>query len=147
MLVLQANCVRQLLLHVWRSSRCIIGLVTLSFNIFLASGCNLGCQNGGQCDQVAANIYICVCPPEYTGAQCEMSVLGKAFWYKDKQSNLSILVLATNPCVTTAGAICQNGGTCIVIPTNIASYLCNCAAGWSGTNCEISESMLWLRYK
>ncbi len=84
MLVLQANCARQVLLHVWYSSRCIIGLVTLSFNIFLASGCNLGCQNGGRCELVAANTYICVCPPEYTGNQCETSVLGKAFWYEDE---------------------------------------------------------------
>jgi len=84
MLVLQANCVRQLLLHVWCSSRCIIGLVNLSFNIFLASGCTLGCQNGGQCQQTAPNTYACVCPPEYTGTQCETSVLGKAFWYEDE---------------------------------------------------------------
>jgi hypothetical protein len=147
MLVLQANCVRQLLSHVWCSSRFIIGLVNQSFNIFLESGCTLGCQNGGQCQQTAANTYICVCPPEYTGTQCETSVLGKSFWYKDKQSSLSILVLATHPCVTMAGAICQNGGTCTINPTNLAGYLCNCPAGWNGTNCQIQESMLWLGYK
>ncbi len=34
--------------------------------------------------------------------------------------------------------VCQNGGVCTV---NGLDYLCKCAVGWSGTNCQTKESM------
>jgi hypothetical protein len=55
---------------------------------------------------------------------------------------LSVLLLATHPCVTMPGTVCQNGGTCAI---NGSEYLCNCPMGWSGTNCDRQDSMLlWL---
>jgi hypothetical protein len=35
------------------------------------------CQNGGTCQLLATSIYGCVCPPEFTGTQCETSILGR----------------------------------------------------------------------
>jgi Notch-like protein len=111
--------------------------------IFLATGCTPPCLNGGQCQQSGANISLCVCPSDYTGDQCQTSVLGKnlfLFFYKDKQLKSFILSLATHPCVTTPN-LCQNGGTCTM---NGADYLCNCPIGWAGMNCETQDSMLFL---
>jgi hypothetical protein len=77
------------------------------------------CQNGGQCELLAINTYGCVCPAQFTGTQCETSIL------------------ANHPCVTMPSSVCQNGGTCTV---NGADYLCNCAAGWSGPNCQTRQT-------
>lgn len=35
------------------------------------------CQNGGQCGLLSPNVFGCVCPPEFTGTQCETSILGE----------------------------------------------------------------------
>ena len=35
-----------------------------------------------------------------------------------------------------AGVTCENGGEC---EDKVSTYQCNCAAGYSGTYCEISE--------
>ncbi|CAF1211592.1 unnamed protein product [Adineta steineri] len=86
----------------------------------LANLCNPGCQNGGQCQQTAQNTHICVCPPDYTGSRCETSIL------------------ATHPCITMPTTVCQNGATCT---KHDADYLCNCAAGWSGRNCQIQDTI------
>lgn len=56
-----------------------IDSVTLNFDIFLASGCNPPCQNGGQCQIAAGKPSVCVCPQDYSGSQCETSVLGNDF--------------------------------------------------------------------
>lgn len=32
---------------------------------------------------------------------------------------------------------CQNNGTCAEL---VGGYICNCSAGFNGTNCEIGES-------
>jgi hypothetical protein len=36
--------------------------------------------------------------------------------------------------------VCLNGGLCTV---NGPNYLCKCAAGWTGANCETQDSMLF----
>jgi Notch-like protein len=77
------------------------------------------CQNDGVCQLTASNTYACVCKEDYTGSQCETSVV------------------ATHPCVTMPG-ICQNSGTCTI---NGAGYLCRCAIGWSGTNCQTPDTI------
>lgn len=46
------------------------------------------------------------------------------------------VVAENHPCVTMAEAVCRNGGVCTV---NDDDYLCNCASGWSGRNCEVRE--------
>ena len=52
-----------------------------------------------------------------------------------------IVYLATHPCVTMPLTVCQNGGECTM---HGIDYACKCAPGWSGTNCQIKESMLFL---
>ncbi|CAF4489200.1 unnamed protein product [Rotaria socialis] len=73
------------------------------------------CENGGRCEWVAANTYRCVCPAEFTGVRCET------------------FVLANHPCITMPSIVCKNGGVCTI---NGPDYLCKCAMGWSGTNCQ-----------
>jgi hypothetical protein len=51
--------------------------------------------------------------------------------------------LENHPCVTNPASVCLNGGVCTI---NGADYLCNCAAGWSGTNCQTQGGMLSLLY-
>jgi len=84
------------------------------------TGCDPACENGGQCQQTSANTHACVCLPEYTGSQCQTSII------------------ATHPCTTMPGTVCQNGGTCTM---NGAGYLCSCAIGWSGSNCETQNTV------
>ncbi|CAF0971130.1 unnamed protein product [Adineta ricciae] len=76
------------------------------------------CENGGVCEPTGANTYGCRCPAEYTGIRCET------------------YILSTHPCVTMADRMCQNGGECTV---NGDDYLCRCASGWGGRNCEVRE--------
>ncbi|CAF3317293.1 unnamed protein product [Rotaria socialis] len=87
--------------------------------IVTPSACNPSCQNGGECSQTATNTFICICPPEYTGNQCETSVLDN------------------HPCITIPTIVCQNGGACNI---NGADYLCSCAIGWTGRNCQTPQN-------
>ncbi|CAF1156729.1 unnamed protein product [Rotaria magnacalcarata] len=88
-------------------------------SILTPSACNPTCQNGGECSQTATNTFICICPPEYTGNQCETSVL------------------ENHPCIKNPATVCQNGGTCNI---NGANYLCSCAIGWTGQNCQTLQT-------
>ncbi|CAF0732018.1 unnamed protein product [Adineta steineri] len=82
------------------------------------SKCNSECQNGGKCELIAGNIYGCVCREEFTGTQCETSIL------------------INHPCITMPTSICQNGGVCTI---HGLDYRCKCATGWSGTNCQTKD--------
>ena len=55
-----------------------------------------------------------------------------------KSAFITILFLVTHPCVTMASTVCQNGATCTI---NGAGYVCKCAQGWTGVNCDQQESM------
>ncbi len=109
--------------------------------LFLASGCNPACLNGGTCTQNAANDSICVCPADYNGSQCETSILGKKFLANKTNKLLAIVISATHPCVATPNTACLNGGTCTI---NGADYLCNCPTGFTGLHCETQTSMFFL---
>ncbi|XP_074109510.1 agrin isoform X2 [Cotesia typhae] len=60
--------------------------------------------------------YKCICPPQFTGANCEESL---------------------DPCL---GEPCQNGGTCDILPQG--GYVCKCPPGRTGEHCEILDGEL-----
>ena len=45
--------------------------------------------------------------------------------------------LVNHPCVTMPAQMCLNGGTCTISGID---YVCKCAPGWDGRNCEIQGS-------
>jgi hypothetical protein len=51
---------------------------------------------------------------------------------------LFIVSLANHPCITMPSTVCQNGGVCTV---NELDFICKCATGWSGRNCQTRERM------
>lgn len=57
--------------------------------------------------------YKCICPPEYTGKNCEQSL---------------------DPCM---GEPCQHGATCDILPQG--GYICKCPPGRTGEHCEIRK--------
>ncbi|KAI4496487.1 hypothetical protein M0804_000297 [Polistes exclamans] len=70
------------------------------------------CQNGATCvDRV--NEYSCLCPPTFTGTQCELDV---------------------DEC-STRPSVCHNGATCT---NSHGSYSCICVNGWTGPDCSIN---------
>jgi hypothetical protein len=83
-------------------------------------GCNPPCQNGGTCERTGTGTLACVCQADFTGNQCETSVI------------------ATHPCVTSPNSLCLNGGTCAM---NGAGFLCSCAIGFTGTNCQTQQTI------
>ncbi|XP_043286401.1 agrin-like isoform X3 [Venturia canescens] len=60
--------------------------------------------------------YKCICPPQYTGKNCEESL---------------------DPCMDNA---CQGGATCDILPQG--GYVCKCPPGRAGEHCEILDSEL-----
>ena len=84
-------------------------------------------------------MYGCVCPPEFTGVQCENRIEGRLLGSLPKFHTYTRTFFSANhPCVTIASTLCKNGGTCTL---NGADYLCKCAAGWTGRNCETKARM------
>lgn len=57
--------------------------------------------------------YWCICPPQFTGRNCEESL---------------------DPCI---GEPCQNGATCDILPQG--GYVCKCPPGRTGEHCEIRK--------
>ncbi|XP_053595303.1 agrin-like [Microplitis demolitor] len=60
--------------------------------------------------------YKCICPPQFTGPNCEESL---------------------DPCL---GEPCQNGATCDILPQG--GYVCKCPPGRTGDHCEILDAEL-----
>ncbi|CAF4414041.1 unnamed protein product, partial [Rotaria magnacalcarata] len=76
---------------------------------------SLPCLNGGTCRDSYVNTsatYICICPPSYTGTQCEQMI---------------------NPC---AEYPCGYG-TCTMNTTKMPLYACQCNGGYTGRNCDM----------
>jgi len=66
------------------------------------------CLNGGTCKTINGR-QLCDCPPDYTGALCNIKLVGEE-----------------HPC---SDNICQNGGICIAVTSNTSSpqYVAECA--------------------
>ncbi|XP_076277738.1 agrin-like isoform X5 [Lasioglossum baleicum] len=60
--------------------------------------------------------YRCICPPQFTGRNCEESL---------------------DPCI---GEPCQHGATCDILPQG--GYVCKCTPGRTGEHCEILDAEL-----
>ncbi len=79
------------------------------------------CFNSGACyvDGLALGCY---CTPKYTGTRCENYI---------------------DPCLAVGNtSICENNGVCSVDLTKSPPYTCTCQAGWTGSDCEISKSVI-----
>nr|NVI76519.1 Notch [Cucujiformia] len=72
------------------------------------------CQNGGVCRISDGGGYICDCPPETSGINCEIDLINEC---------------DSNPCMHPE-AICQN---------KIGDYVCYCPARHVGKSCEIFD--------
>jgi hypothetical protein len=113
-LVLQANIVTHRLLQVRLDFfiRLILFLIVL-----LATACDPVCLNNGQCQQTGAGNYTCVCTSDYTGNQCETSILGKDFLFESERIEIFISLIS-NTCM------CNNA-------RNSLSKWCNMYNQWS----------------
>ena len=67
------------------------------------------CQHGALCDDLPKG-YQCLCPPGYTGPDCDVNI-------DDCNHDL-----------------CLNNATCVDL---VASYHCDCGAGFEGEHCQI----------
>jgi hypothetical protein len=64
------------------------------------------CQNGGQCQLLATNIYGCVCRAEFTGTQCETSTLGRMIVLK-------ISGVSMDDCLFSYSSMCNHAINCM----------------------------------
>uniref|UniRef100_A0A1I7U097 Neurogenic locus Notch protein n=1 Tax=Caenorhabditis tropicalis TaxID=1561998 RepID=A0A1I7U097_9PELO len=72
------------------------------------------CLNGGHCVDDGQNLFTCFCLPHWTGVYCGEPV----------------------ECLVN-GTECKNGGKCVFLLTSTS---CECPEGFTGINCEISNS-------
>ncbi|UMM39588.1 hypothetical protein L5515_016577 [Caenorhabditis briggsae] len=80
-----------------------------------ARPCDIGpCLNGGHCVDDGQNLFTCFCLPHWTGVYCGEPV----------------------ECLVN-GKDCRNGGKCVFLLTSTS---CECPEGFTGNNCEISNS-------
>ncbi|XP_044018032.1 agrin-like isoform X3 [Aphidius gifuensis] len=73
-------------------------------------------NNNYSIDKINIPEYKCICPPQFTGLNCENSL---------------------DPCINEP---CQHGATCDILPQG--GYICKCPPGRTGEHCEILDSEL-----
>ncbi|KAI3383429.1 hypothetical protein SNEBB_005763 [Seison nebaliae] len=119
------------------------------------------CRNGGSCIQTFTGIF-CVCPERYTGSRCDRTIdlcltrnpcvnRGKCFTRNERtfcscpinwngefcESRINYCE-ESNPCRN--NAVCINVYSNSVVTTTKQMYRCECINGFTGDNCQISES-------
>ena len=72
------------------------------------------CLNGGRYQPVSGNEYVCLCPENFVGKNCETA-----------------FVATGGPC---SGNPCANEGTCQAF--DASTYTCECPSGYAGARCE-----------
>lgn len=82
------------------------------------------CKNNATC-LVIDGVTSCQCPPNFTGALCEVSLLATT-----TKSPSSITLCPST--ITT----CKNGGTCLLL--NGTTVICKCSVDFTGPYCETS---------
>ncbi|XP_038059975.1 uncharacterized protein LOC119730971 isoform X2 [Patiria miniata] len=82
---------------------------------FLDHSCvdSMPCGEGERCRQFH-NSYQCVCKNGLAGNNCQLA----------------------NPC---GGAVCSNGGSCLLSSSTDNAYFCQCPERYFGTNCELFD--------
>ena len=98
------------------------------------------CMNGGVCeyDNLIEDVK-CVCPYKYKGKYCEIGKISlnyclNSFWSIIITRYLYHILIIDN-CSHDGESVCQNGGSCHVIPNGKVE--CSCIYPFSGTYCEI----------
>lgn len=104
------------------------------------------CSNGGTCTDGIGDHFYCVCPPEFTGEQCQEAVCTPNICHNGTCSILESLhncdclagyagVYCENDLNFCDDDTCGNGGTCEEGPGT--STNCWCPPGFSGATCEV----------
>ncbi|GFR97028.1 fat cadherin, partial [Elysia marginata] len=107
------------------------------------------CLNGGQCKPSSLNEYVCICPGEFRGEQCELNpdpclqnpCLAGGRCEKDSESPNSFLChchgsLLGSRCSYGSFCLpnpCLHNGICVEGPN---APLCDCQPGYEGLYCE-----------
>ncbi len=68
------------------------------------------CANGGTCTRLSRSTFSCMCPPGFTGVNCNTDI-----------NECNIISMP-----------CSNGGTC---QNNPGGYTCQCLGNWAGQDC------------
>eukprot|EP00057_Strongylocentrotus_purpuratus_P007461 XP_011661935.1 PREDICTED: neurogenic locus notch homolog protein 2 isoform X2 [Strongylocentrotus purpuratus] len=98
------------------------------------------CQNGGTCEKSRDQTASCICPPLYSGLQCDISLLTicdsspcntSATCIEDLTLDAGFLCMP--PCVKDP---CQHGGTCTNNQSAPLGFYCECAEDYQGLLCE-----------
>ncbi|MCP3663023.1 MAG: calcium-binding EGF-like domain-containing protein [Gammaproteobacteria bacterium] len=93
------------------------------------------CLNGGICTD-GIDSHTCTCAAGYTGTICGTSESSFCSLSMLSVWHPVVIVSDVNDCLPNP---CLNGGICT---DGIDSHTCACAAGYTGTKCEMSESSL-----
>ncbi|XP_063951821.1 fibropellin-1-like isoform X1 [Lytechinus pictus] len=108
------------------------------------------CQQGAECFDDEMDHYACVCPPGYTGTNCEIETACSSspclFGACTPQGDEGYLcdcepgftgencnIVAETPCFSSP---CEKGKDCIDMDNG---YRCECPEGYSGDNCETKD--------
>ncbi|XP_054758872.2 fibropellin-1-like isoform X2 [Lytechinus pictus] len=98
------------------------------------------CQNGGTCEKSRDQTASCICPPYYSGLQCDIFLLSPCDSLPCNASATCIEDLTLDsgfvcmsPCVKEP---CQHGATCVHNQSTPLGFTCECTENYQGLLCE-----------